>query len=335
MFDVERYLAIQSAAAGFAEEIDAAVQALIAKGANNVFFLGTGGAAILMQPAALLLQRQSTFPCHTGYSAELILAGAASLGEQSIVIMPSLSGTTSESIEALKAVKKLGAKVIALVGKADTPLANGADHVLVNRADDDTSSESFYIQSLLIALSILKQRGEIRDYEQIVREVKALPRALVQAKHAFAETADALAQSLAAADYHIFVGAGNSWPEAHYYAMCILEEMQWIRTRPVHASDFFHGTLELIEKGVSVVVLQGEDSCRPLTERVVAFARQYTDRLRVIDTAEIVLPGISATSRGLLSPVVHAAVLESVSARLEVMRDHPLTTRRYYKRVAY
>jgi fructoselysine-6-phosphate deglycase len=36
-----------------------------------------------------------------------------------------------------------------------------------------------------------------------------------------------------------------------------------------------------------------------------------------------------------LSPVVHAAVLESVSARLEVMRDHPLTTRRYYKRVAY
>ncbi len=37
--------------------------------------------------------------------------------------------------------------------------------------------------------------------------------------------------------------AGNVWPEAFYYGMCILEEMQWIRTRPVTLPDFFHGTL--------------------------------------------------------------------------------------------
>jgi len=37
----------------------------------------------------------------------------------------------------------------------------------------------------------------------------------------------------------------------------------------------------------------------------------------------------------LLSPVLLAALLERVSAHLEVIRNHPLTTRRYYKRVAY
>ena len=58
--------------------------------------------------------------------------------------------------------------------------------------------------------------------------------------------------------------------------MCILEEMQWIRTRPVHASDFFHGTLELVEKGVSVLLLKGEDAYRPLAERVERFAPAYT-----------------------------------------------------------
>src|SRR3712207_8025099 len=52
-------------------------------------------------------------------------------------------------------------------------------------------------------------------------------------------------------------------------------------TRPVHASDFFHGTLELVEQGVSVVVLKGEDGGRPLCERVEAFAGRYTDRLTV------------------------------------------------------
>jgi fructoselysine-6-phosphate deglycase len=117
--------------------------------------------------------------------------------------------------------------------------------------------------------------------------------------------------------------------------MCILEEMQWIRTRPVHASDFFHGTLELVEPGVSVILLKGEDDYRPLADRVEAFARDKTDRLTVFDTAAIDLPGISAETRALISPIVAATVLERVSAHLSRMRNHPLTTRRYYRRVAY
>jgi fructoselysine-6-phosphate deglycase len=33
--------------------------------------------------------------------------------------------------------------------------------------------------------------------------------------------------------------------------------------------------------------------------------------------------------------VVLATVLERVSAHVEVLRDHPLTTRRYYRQVNY
>jgi fructoselysine-6-phosphate deglycase len=135
--------------------------------------------------------------------------------------------------------------------------------------------------------------------------------------------------------YHIVTGAGSTWPEAFYYGMCILEEMQWIRTRPVHAADFFHGTLELVEEGVSVIVLKGEDASRSLCERVERFATHYTDKIRVLDTAQFKLPGISAEVRALISPILLATVLERVSAHLEVKRSHPLTTRRYYKRVAY
>ena len=89
-------------------------------------------------------------------------------------------------------------------------------------------------------------------------------------KRAYEPKAEAFAKMLAGADYHIITGAGNVWPQAFYYGMCILEEMQWIRTRPVHASDFFHGTLELVEKGVSVILFKGEDAlppaCRPRRE---------------------------------------------------------------------
>ncbi len=334
-FDEPRFLRIQSGAVALAPRIDAAIAECLKAGAENVHFLGTGGVAILMQPACQLLQRASRFPAYVGMPAELIVTGSVNLNDKSIVVMPSLSGTTKESVAFLEEVKKTGATVITLVGHADTPLGKGGDHVFVNFAEDDTSCESFYVQSLLIALSIMRHRGEIDNYDQIVAELNTLPELLLGAKKAYESKAEDFAKIIAGSDYHIITGAGNVWPEAFYYGMCILEEMQWIRTRPVHASDFFHGTLELVEKGVSVILFKGEDALRPLADRVEKFAPNYTDKLAVLDTAQFELPGLSKEVRGLVSPAVLATVLERISAHLEVMRNHPLTTRRYYKRVEY
>lgn len=334
-FDEDRFLRIQSGATGLRAELDKVIADCLAAGAENIHFLGTGGAAILMQPAAQLLQRRSRFPAFIDLPAELVLTGSANLNARSIVVIPSLSGTTKESVALLAKAKEAGATVITLVGHQDTPLGKGGDHVFVNFAEDDTSCESFYLQSLFIALSILRHRGEIDNYAGIAAELDRLPALLLEVKRAYEPKAEAFAKVLAGSDYHIITGAGNVWPQAFYYGMCILEEMQWIRTRPVHASDFFHGTLELVEKDVSVILFKGEDALRPLAERVENFVPGYTDGLTVLDTAELALPGISPEVRGLISPVLLATVLERISAHLEIMRNHPLTTRRYYKRVAY
>ena len=334
-FDEARFLRIESGAVALAAPIHAAIGAALARGARNIFFLGTGGAAILMQPAALLLQRGSGFPAFMEIAAELVIAGHHALGPGSIVVIPSVSGTTSESVATLDYCKARGATVITLVGNADTPLGRKADQSFANFAEDDTSSESFYLQSLLVALSVMAHRGEFADYEKTVAELATLPRHLLAAKQAFEPEAERLAEAFRSEPYHIITAAGGCWAEAWYYGMCILEEMQWIRTRPVHAADFFHGTLELVEKGVSVMILKGEDACRPLADRVEAFARRFTEKVTVLDTAKIGMAGISPQTRALISPVILATLLERLSAHLEVKRNHPLTTRRYYKKVSY
>ncbi len=221
------------------------------------------------------------------------------------------------------------------MGHADTPLGKGGDHVFVNFAADDTSSESFYIQSLIVALAVLKHRGEIENHDALMAQMQKAPAALVSMKEAFEPEAEDFARTLAGSNYHIFTGAGNAWPEAFYFGMCILEEMQWIKTRPVHASDFFHGTLDLVEKGVSVVLLKGEDEMHPLAERIERFVPQIEGSLTVLDTSRFAAEGLSAELRGYLSPAFLATVLDRAAAHLEVMRNHPLTTRRYYRRVAY
>jgi len=334
-FDEERFVRIQTGALAAAEDLDAIVTKCLDGGAENLFFLGAGGVMLLTEPAQRLLQVRSTFPVHYEKGAELVETDSVHLGPTSIVVMPSLSGTTKEAVAALEFAKAKGATVITLTGHADTPIARQADYNVTNFAEDDTSSEMFYLQTLLVALSVMRHRGELDDYEETVAELRLLPQLLVEVKQAFEPRAQALAEKLKDETYHIITGAGSTWPEAYYYGMCILEEMQWIRTRPVHASDFFHGTLELVEPGVSVLVLTGEDQTRPLSQRVEQFAPRFTDKVEVLDTADLSLPGVSASTRALISPVLLATVFERLSAHLEVLRDHPLTTRRYYKQLEY
>jgi len=289
----------------------------------------------LSQPAYELLRTKSRFPVFYEMGAELVERGNANLGPKSIVVTTSVSGTTKETVAALKYAKAQGATIITFTGSPDSPIGELADHNFMCLVVDDTSSEMYYLQTLLVALSVLNARGEITDYDAVVAELMKLPALLVEVKRGFEEKAHELATAIAADDYHMLIGAGSTWPQTHYYGMCILEEMQWIRTRPVHASDFFHGALELVEPGVSVIVFKGEDETRPLIDRVEAFAPRFTEKVRVLDTKDLELPGISDRTRALISQVLLATVLERVSAHLEVIRDHPLTTRRYYKQIAY
>ncbi|MGP6170124.1 SIS domain-containing protein [Microbacterium sp. A204] len=331
-FDEARYVGIQSGAAGLAGSIREALKQELDRGAKNIFFAGAGGVNFLMQPAARYLQTHSTFPTFVEMAAELVNSGNANLGPDSIVVFPSVSGTTKEAIAALEYARSRGARVLTLTAQAGTPLADLADINFTNFCADDTSSENFYLQSLLIALAIMDLRDEYDGYDEVVAELQQLPKLLVEVKRAFEPRAASFAVEIKDEQNHIITGAGSAWYEAWYYGMCILEEMQWIWTRPVHASDFFHGTLELLEADTSVILVKGEDEQRELAERVERFAPTVTSKLRVIDTKEFALPGISERVRALISPILLAAVFERLSAHLEVVRDHPLTTRRYYKK---
>lgn len=334
-FDRDGFLATQAGALALAPRIDDAVAGALAAGAPNVHFLGVGGAAFLVRPAVQLLRQRSTFPVFDDMGAEVLVSNPRNLSRGSLVVIPSQSGTTRESVEMMALAQARGATILALVGDGDSPIGRGADHAMVNAATDQSSSESTYLQALMVALSILRHRGEVATYDAWLSQLAVLPRQLLRMKAMMEPRAPAIARRLAAHDHHLVTAAGNAWPEACSYAMCTLEEMQWIRTRPVHASDFFHGTLEIVEAGVSVLLLKGEDEARPLAERVERFVPGVGGLLTVVDTADYPTTGLSRDLRALLSPAFLATLLERVSAHLEVLRNHPLSTRRYFRKVAY
>ena len=214
-------------------------------------------------------------------------AARCTSGPRSLVVVPSLSGTTTESVEALRWCRERGACVITLTGFIGVPLADEADVNLVNEAADDTSCESFYLQALLVALSLVHLRGEYNGYAETLAQLTTLPALLLEAKRAFEPRAAEYAASIRDERFHIITGAGATWPQAFYYGMCILEEMQWIRTRPVHASDFFpRDAGELVEAGVRVILLKGEDASA--ARRACGEVRPgYTEKVWVLDSADV------------------------------------------------
>lgn len=69
--------------------------------------------------------------------------------------------------------------------------------------------------------------------------------------------------------------------------MCIMEEMQWMRTRPISAANFFHGTLEVIERDIPVILIKGEDKTRPEMDRVEKFVNTVSAKVTVFDTKNL------------------------------------------------
>ena len=166
-------------------------------------------------------------------------------------------------------------------------------------------------------------------------ELKQLPKAMLDVKRAAEPQAEQFAATYKDEALQYLVGSGNLWGATYSYAMCVMEEMQWMRTKSIHAAEFFHGTLEVIDRDTSVILFKGEDESRPLMDRVERFVHRISGKVTVFDTQKYQLEGIREGFRGLLSPFVMRAITERISKHLEAKRKHPLEIRRYYRCMDY
>ena len=335
-YDEAVYREVLGKAVSNIEEINKAVDEICDQGYKNLYLMGSGGTYSMASPVTYLLKTHSTIPWNWEIAAELIKAKPLSLNADSVVITASLSGTTTETIEAARYAQSVGAKVIALVGEDGCPLAECADYVFENpNASNDNLVEEIYIQYFAIAARFMRNNGEFPECDEFVSALRKMPEVLQAVREQQDETALAFATAHKDTPFHMCVGSGNVWGETYCFAMCVLEEMQWIATKSIHAAEFFHGTIEMTDPDMSFMLFKSEDETRSLVDRVERFVRQHTDKVQVWDTKAFELDGIDPKIRPLVSPLVMSAMLERVSTHFSIVRDHDLDIRRYYRVVEY
>jgi len=334
-FSEERFMSVLNGAVANIEKINQVADVISQKGFKNLYLVGSGGTYATIAPLAYLLSTHSTIDYYHEIAAEVACTQPKKINQETIMITSSLTGTTQETIAAVDYAKQQGATTIAFVGNAATPLGELADYTIDNDADNDTLVEELQLQFFALGARLMKNNGEFPVYEQFIETLKTMPATLLDVRRQNDEKARQFAEKHKDTEFHMFVGAGNTYGAAYEYAMCVLEEMQWIATKSIHAAEFFHGTIEMTNKSMSFVLLKGEDKTRPLVNRVEKFVNKYSEVVTVFDTAAFDLPGVAATMREYVAPMVMATALERVSAHLEQVRNHSLDVRRYYRTVEY
>ncbi|MFT4214765.1 MAG: SIS domain-containing protein [Microbacterium sp.] len=327
-FDEEEFTSQLASAAALRPEIEALV-AQLGDSVKNVYFLGAGGSYAEMMPYALLLQTKSTLSGTAASAQEFVLAPDTAFGEGSLAVFVSATGTTPDVNDVIGWAKARGAVTVGFTGEADSPFAKALDHVFLSPA------HSYDIQLLLLVTRLLQVRGEFAHYDRFAEQLALLPTLLVEVAKKADSKASVFANKHKDVDYIFIVGSGNVWGFAYLYSMCVLEECQWLRTTRVQAAEFFHGSLELIEKDTTTLLFFGEDETRPLMDRVRNFAELYSDDVTTFDTADYPLEGFDPAFRPLVSPLVIATAASRLNAHLELVRNHRLDVRRYYRVVDY
>lgn len=330
-FKEEEFLTQTRSALALQPQIEQLVDSLQERGFENLFLIGAGGTYAAMLPYEHFMRSRSTLPVRTAIGKELMLTADPGFGQGSVVVFASVSGTTEDIIESIEFAKAQGAYTVGFTGFGDSPFARALDLAMIT----EPKTWPFDIPLLLLCTRLLAARGDFEGYGELVTELQGIPEILVEVARQAEPAAEAFAERNKDADFHFLVGAGNLWGLTYLYSMCILEEMQWLKTTRVHGAEFFHGSLELIEESTSLMLLLGEDESRPLMERVVKFADNYNKNTTLFDTKDYELPGISARFRSLLGPLVLDTVLDRVSKHLERVRNHSLDLRRYYRVVEY
>ena len=333
-FNVTRYENVVKSAIKLRSQIEKAADKVCEEGFSNIFFIGCGGTYAHSLPMKYWLDSESNLETHSVIASEFITMQHKKFSKDSLCIFSTRSGNTKEIVQAAKFCKDAGARTLIYVSNDNTPVCEYATYKFYSFAEDDCLCEAIYTYMIILLARILKNTNQFSKYDIFMEQFDDLPEALIKAKKLYEERTEVFAKKHKNTDYYMVVGSGMLWGEAYDYAMCILEEMQWIKTKSIHAAEFFHGTLELLENGMSMILLYGEDETRLLMDRVLNFSKKITDEILIFDTKEIELP-FSSEFRKIVSPMIVYAIEERLSCFLEKERNHPLTTRRYYRQMEY
>ena len=311
-----------------------------AGGLQEVYLVACGGSLFELNTLEYLLKCEAkSFYCTSITGNEFAYATPARVNPNALVITMSLSGGTAEVVAAEKKAHELGATVLAIVGKAQCPVAENADYHFVfdnEAAGGDIDYERSNIAiALRIGFELLNDIDKYANYDLAVKGFEVLNRSLHDVKARVQRRARAFGEAHKNDNFIYTIGSGSSYGLARALSVCIFMEMEWINSSAIHAGELFHGPFECVNFDMPYVVMMSEGKNRVLDERALKFVRDQSGRVTVIDARELGVSIIPPQVEEYFSGLYNWIAAMEYAREIAFAKNHPLFDRRYMGKITY
>ena len=293
--DLGRFLAAQAA------QVRALASEARREGVESLFFVGSGGSWSSMYSGKYLCDRLLRVPAELSLSYELCWRAPTRLDERALVFLASYSGATADTLAALEFARSRGARTVALVNKADSPIAAGADDVL---AYESPGLYSLPLAAVSVFAGEWARLDGHPDAEALLAALEEIPGLVGEVFVSEQERGRALAEEFADATLLYCIGAGPLYGLAYKFALTVFMENLRIHGSVIESAEFRHGPAEMLERQrPDLVVLVGTDESRAQTSQTLEFAQRHGARTAIFDAADY-------ATHPLLSPFVLKVALQ-------------------------
>jgi glucosamine--fructose-6-phosphate aminotransferase (isomerizing) len=249
-----------------------------------------------------------------------------------LTVAISQSGETADTLEAMRAARAAGSRVLGVVNVVGSTIAREADGGIYLHAGAEigvASTKAFTSQ--IVALALLgvylgRQRGlSLEAGQDLVCRLAQLP-TLVTRALALEPQIETLARQYVDARNVLYLGRGVNFPVALEGALK-LKEISYIHAEGYPAAEMKHGPIALIDENMPVVFVAPRDDVYPKVAsnmqevrarggRIVAVTTEGNGSLGALAECELRVPSTAA----LLSPILTVIPLQLLAYHIAVLR---------------
>lgn len=234
----------------FVEEINSA---------NGIFFVGCGTAYHACLTGSYMFSKVAKKHVNVISGSEFSYFKHF-LTPKTLVIAVSQSGETADVLEAVRAAKERGSRVLSIVNVRGSSLDREADKSLYTKAGPEICVLSTKAYTAQVALLLLLAYGVVGKFNEGKEKLKNLYNFVYNLTAlSTRERLKKLAKKLKNKEHMFTIGRGLMYPTALEAALK-LKEVSYIHTEGFAGGDLKHGPIALIEKDTPTIVFVAKDT---------------------------------------------------------------------------
>ncbi len=254
-----------------AEVVDRIVEEVLS--AKGVFFVGCGSSYHACLAGSYLFSKIAGVHVNTVVASEFENYEHF-LTEDTLIFAVSQSGETADVLDAVRAARSRGSKVIAITNVVGSSLTREGDELLMMNSGPEIcvlSTKTYTSQVVLMSLLAYALAGK---KEKCIRSIKGLYMDIYNlTSKTMREELKQMAYMLAGKENMYMIGRGLQYATAMEAALKI-KEVSYLHTEAFAGGELKHGPLALIEEGTPVFVFAGKENW----ERILSNAQEVKAR---------------------------------------------------------